>query len=110
MTNRQVNCITKSGSRNRHEAISHIGGDWGINGQRILITEEQAIWDIDNRLHTYHIKAGDNDIKVIEVHRHDGTGRRYLSTVPDETTTDHLLSLPLHTHEALIRGKRLSQI
>jgi hypothetical protein len=90
MANRDINCIIKSGKNNGHEAITHIGGDWGKNGQRIVITKEQAIWDIENHLHIYHAKVGNYDTKVIEVHLHTN-GRRYLSTVPDHTSADNLL-------------------
>ena len=90
-TSRQVKCITKTNRTSRHERISHIGGDWGNYGQRIKITEAQAINEIKAGTYNYHVKVGYNDVKVIIA---TYSGREYLKTESDSTTVDNLLSLP----------------
>ena len=88
---RQVKCINKSDRPNRHERITHIGGDWGIGGTRVKITEDQAIRDIELGNYTYHVRVGLYDVKVI-VATH--LNRKYLKTESDNITVDNLLSLP----------------
>ena len=79
---RQVKCINKTDRPSRHERISHIGGDWGYNGARIRITETQAIADIKAGTYNYHVRVGNNDVKVIiAIH----LGREYLKTESDST-------------------------
>jgi hypothetical protein len=90
-TSRQVKCINKTDRLNRHERISHIGGDWGYNGMRIRITEAQAIDDIKTGNYSYHVRVGSFDVKVIIA---SYLGREYLKTESDSTLVDNLLSLP----------------
>lgn len=85
MASRQVKCINKSDRMNRHERIRNIGGDWGKTSQ------SSAISDIKNGIHTYHVRVGSNDVRVI-VASH--LGNEYLKTEADTTLTDNLLSLP----------------
>lgn len=92
MARRQVKCIRKPGTRmNPHQRITHLGGDWGYNGAREVITEDQAIRDIQNHTHTYHVSVGFRDADVFISHHN---GNPYLRTVTDDTTVDNLLSLP----------------
>ena len=70
---------------NRHERIRNIGGEWGKTSQ------SSAINDIETNTHTYHVRVGYNDVKVI-VATH--LGNKYLKTENDTTTVDNLLSLP----------------
>jgi len=84
-TSRQVKCINKTDRQNRHERIRNIGGDWGV------IPESQAIWDIEHGAFSYHVKVGNNDVRVI-IATH--LGRKYLKTEADTTFVDNLLALP----------------
>ena len=82
---RQVKCINKTDRANRHERISHIGGDWG------RITETEAVRQIKADRSAFHVRVGNNDVRVIiAVHQ----GREYLKTEADNTIVDNLLSLP----------------
>jgi hypothetical protein len=90
-TTRQVKCINKRDRQSRHERISHIGGDWGLYGARIKITEEQAISDIENNIFIYFVQIGTIVARLI-IATH--LGRKYLKTETDSTTVDNLLSLP----------------
>lgn len=84
-TSRQVKCIIQSSGRERHERITHIGGDWG------RITETDAIYYIEVGSFEYFVKVGGYETKVIIAERY---GKKYLKTIADTTTTDNLLSLP----------------
>jgi hypothetical protein len=91
MVSRRVKCITKRDRQDRHERISHIGGDWGRYGQPIKITEEEAIRDIELGIFQYHVTVNNYNVKVIISFNN---GRKYLKTENDTTTVDNLLSLP----------------
>lgn len=91
MASKEVKCITKRDRNNRHERISHIGGDWGNYGVRIKITEEEAIRQIESGESSFHVRAGVYDAKVI-ISTH--LGRKYLKTERDTTFIDNLLHLP----------------
>lgn len=91
-TSRQVTCIKQNIFKDRHEKITHIGGNWGTNGTRVTITEEQAIKDIRNNI-SYFVKDSKGDVAKIEIIKHF-SGKEYLKTIPDHTKADNLLSLP----------------
>lgn len=94
MARRQVKCIRQDSWRERHEKITHIGGDWGIGGTRMVITEAEAIRDltppVDN---TYFVRDTYGDEAEVQVVTHHN-GKKYLRTHRDSTTKDNLLSLP----------------
>lgn len=93
---RQVKCIKQSSSNQRHERITHIGGDWGANSKRIIITEKQAIKDIRSNAYSYYVKDAKGDVARVEIIPHP-SGKDYLKTVPDYTKADNLLLLPTCT-------------
>jgi len=82
---KQVKCINKTNRQDRHERISHIGGDWG------KITESEAIRQVKLDRNAYHVKVGNYDVRVV-IATH--LGREYLKTESDSSTVDNLLSLP----------------
>jgi hypothetical protein len=85
MASRQVKCINRTYRAGRHEQIKSIGGDWGIT------SEGAAINDIKNGIHTYYVKIGYNQVKII-IATH--LGHEYLKTEADNTFIDNLLDLP----------------
>ena len=92
MARRQVLCIRKPTYRsNPHQRITHLGGNWGIAFTLMIVTEDEAIRDIQNNINTYHVSVGMRDVNVFISHHN---GRPYLRTVTDDTTADNLLSLP----------------
>ncbi|HEY4338452.1 MAG TPA: DUF3892 domain-containing protein, partial [Steroidobacteraceae bacterium] len=85
MASLQVTCINKTNRTSPHERISHIGGaGWKY-------TESDAIGYIESRMHTFHVTAGGNTVRVIVATR---LGRKYLKTERDGEIPDNLLSLP----------------
>ena len=94
MARRQVKCIKARVSSLPHEYITHIGGDWGYNNTREVITETEAIKDINNRIHTYFVKDKFGDEAEVVVVHHN-SGKDYLRTNRDLTKADNLSQLPL---------------
>ena len=88
---RQVKCVNKPDRPSPQQRITHIGGDWGTQGNRIKVTEDNAIRHIEQGIYTYHVKVGSRDVNVY-ISSHNG--RKYLRTVSDDITTDNLLNLP----------------
>jgi len=93
MAARQVKCIKSKTGAPRHEYITHVGGDWGYNNARLIITEAEAIRDIDTSTHSYYVSDRNGDIAHVKVVTHTN-GKRFLTTNPDNTTADNLSKLP----------------
>ena len=87
----QILCINKSDRTNPHERITHIGGI-NNNGQRWLITQQEAISGIEEGRWDFHVRVGYRDVKVIvAVSQY---GNKYIKTEADSYQPDNLLSLP----------------
>ena len=88
MTAYHVTCINKHPTHDdRHHRIQAIGGTWGKH------SENDAIYNIEHRLHSYYTTGGGQTANVI-VTTHYPSGKKYLKTDADSTTKDNLLSLP----------------
>jgi hypothetical protein len=92
MARRQVLCIKSLTGASRHEYITHIGGDWGWNGARIIITEADAIRDIDTYTNSYFVRDSRGDEAEVKIVKHQN-GKCYLTTRQDNTPADNLSSL-----------------
>lgn len=92
MARRQVTCIKSKTGAPRHEYITHIGGYWGWNNSKAIITEAEAIRDIDTNTNSYFVKDSRGDEANVKVITHHN-GRRFLTTVADSTTMDNLAHL-----------------
>jgi hypothetical protein len=92
MARRQVTCIKSKTGAPRHEYITHIGGYWGYNNAKEIITEAQAITDIDNGTHVYFTKDDRGIEATVKVVKHTN-GKRFLTTNPDKVQDDNLSKL-----------------
>lgn len=93
MARRRVLCIKSRTGAPRHEYITHIGGDWGLNNQRLIIPESQAILDLTYPVtNSYYIKDSKGDEAEVRVVTHPN-GKKFLTTVADYTTMDNLAKL-----------------
>jgi len=92
MAKRQVTCVKSKTGAPRHEYITHIGGTWGYNGAKEIITEAQAISDINYSIHSYFVKDSKGDEAIVKVVTHSN-GKKFLTTNPDYTTNDNLSKL-----------------
>ncbi len=81
---KQVKCIKQLPGKEEHERITHIGGDWGI------ITEAEAIYNIQNDIQQYHVRTGSQDALIVVI---EHLGKKYLRTAPDHTKENNLLNL-----------------
>lgn len=88
-TLRQVTCIKKHDRQSPYQRITHLGCFWGPRGEKVVITEDEAI-DHIQRGTVYYVKVGMRKVNVFIVHR---DGRNYLRTTSDDTVKDNLLSL-----------------
>lgn len=89
MSTLQVECITKRPSHHDpHERIQGIGGT--ANGGW-WHPEEQAIQNIELRVHSYFVMVNGRRVDVI-VATHNG--RKYLKTTADGYAPNNLLNLP----------------
>ncbi len=85
---RQVLCITRAFSTGTSRQITHIGGVH--NGIRWRETSAEAIRGIDNGEWTFYVSDNGREAEVII----GGNGdQRYLTTKPDATLRNNLLSL-----------------
>ncbi|MBP1290261.1 MULTISPECIES: DUF3892 domain-containing protein [Bradyrhizobium] len=85
MTSYQVTCHVPDGA-DRDQRIDAIGGaEW-----KHLI--DDAIYNIDKRIHDYWTYAAGARTKVIVAER--SNGRKYLKTVADGIEPNNLLALP----------------
>ncbi len=94
MARRQVKCIRTKYAAQPHEYITHIGGDWGYNSARVVITEAEAIKDISTNTHSYFVRDKNGDEAEVSVVHHP-SGKDYLRTQRDLTKADNLSQLPL---------------
>ena len=84
MADRQV----KATGKNEDGDITSLcndGADWSPRASA------DAIRDIDNNVHTYHVGSGSSRV---DIHVVDGDNGRFLRTDPDRTTTNNLDELP----------------
>ena len=86
----RVSCINKLDRYNPHERIQYIGGV-NADGTRWKLSQQQAIQDIENYKYSFYVQVGIYETDVI-IKTHNGN--KYLTTVPDNTGKDNLLSLP----------------
>jgi len=92
MARRQITCIKSKTGAPRHEYITHIGGYWGWNNTKVIITEADAIQDIDSGNNSYFVKDSRGDEATVKIVKHSN-GKRFLTTYPDNTTADNLSKL-----------------
>lgn len=64
MADRQITCTRKAGVHTHPNElfITHVGGSWGV------VTEDQAVRDIEFRVHTYFVAVGGRraDVEVVQ--------------------------------------------
>ena len=93
MARRRVLCIKSRTGAPRHEYITHIGGDWGWNNRREIITESQAISDLMTPVtNSYYVRDSRGDETEVKVVTHSN-GKKFLTTNPDYTLNDNLSKL-----------------
>jgi hypothetical protein len=90
-TSHKVTCINKSDRQDIHERIAHIGGI-NADGTRWKLTEDEAIKGIENGTWTFYVSINAQTVNVVIAK--SSSGRKYLKTEADGTTTNNLLSLP----------------
>ncbi len=86
----RVTCITKPAGDERHEHITHIGGDnW-------YITVEDAIQFIKQRAWDFYVQdeGNQNLIAWVQVIAPSFSAREHIRTYADGRPTDNLLHLP----------------
>lgn len=82
---KQITCINKNDRQNKHERITHVGGDgWKI-------TQQKAISNIESGDESYYVNQGGKKVNVIVATRN---GTKYLKTEADGDDPNNLLSLP----------------
>ncbi len=84
MARYQVTCITKPNRDNTHEAITHLGGDFGY------WSVAQVIAAINNQVHSFYTSDGS---KEAEVGVRERNGKPYVQTHADGYWNDNLLAL-----------------
>ena len=82
-TLRQVKCVVQLPWKDRHERITHLGGEWG------KVKAAEAITHIEKRTYTYYVRVGKKDVKIIVA---ESSGKKYLKTKADSVAIDNLLS------------------
>ena len=85
---RQITCINKSDRDSLYERITHVGGGALLGGWRL--TSDEAI-DAIAHGEKFHVGSGDEAVNV-RVDERDG--QKYLTTAPDDSKKNNLLSLP----------------
>ena len=90
--NVQIDCIRKPDRQNPHRRITHVGGPNPNGAGRWFLTEEDAIAGMDRGDWSFYVSAGGRTVRVIV--RQNSLGHRFLTTVPDDSHLDNLLSLP----------------
>ena len=86
MAKRYVTCVSKSDRFNPWERIRAIGGLGWTRSQ------EGAISDIENNIHSYYVLRNHTETKVIVAESR--FGNKYLKTEADDAESNNLLSLP----------------
>jgi hypothetical protein len=86
---RRVTCINKNDREDPTERITHVGNEATlITGWRMTLDEAIAFIDRGGML---YVEESDKQVEVFPVR--GPSGRRYLTTRPDDTTKNNLLSL-----------------
>jgi hypothetical protein len=87
MSRYQIRCINKANRTNPHERIVNVGGSWG------KISSGEAIRRLKSRTDSFFVvDAAGREVDVIV--KQSASGNDYLTTEPDGTTQNNLLSLP----------------
>jgi hypothetical protein len=85
-----VVCITKRGGHyNPHERITHVGIQTVRSRERH--TQEQVIYWIDTRQHSFYVVRNGRSVEVMVASRN---GRKYLKTEANGNEPNNLLALP----------------
>jgi hypothetical protein len=87
---KQVTCINKEDRFNPNEAITHVGGGTLLAPWKMTRDEAIAFIERGGKL---FVMVGGNRVGVI-IGGATLLTRRYLTTEPDDTTKNNLLSLP----------------
>jgi hypothetical protein len=83
----QITCVNKTDRYNPHERIRTCGG---LGWRK---TQEQIIYDIENRINEYFVRVGGyRDVEVIVAV--SVWGNKYIKTRDDDQMPNNLLSLP----------------
>jgi len=83
----QITCINKTDRYSAHERIKSCGG------QNWRKTQEQVIYDIENRINEYFVKVGGyREVNVVVAK--SAWGNKYIKTTDDGEMPNNLLSLP----------------
>lgn len=107
---REITCINKVDRDNRYESITHVGGGWlpfedllanpqrGLEvanapggGERWRIPLKEAIERIHKEPSSFWVRGGLEEVDVIVARDYPD---EYLTTKPDTTKQNNLLSLP----------------
>jgi len=89
-TRYRVQCINKTDRQNHYERIQNIGGSTPTRWKK---SEDVAIREIESGASTFYVDEGGKPTEV-RVAQHGPTKKKYLTTHPDDTTKNNLLSLP----------------
>ncbi len=89
-TTYRVECINKTDRQNHYERIKNIGGSSPFRWKK---SEDVAIREIETGVSEFYVDEGGRRTAV-RVAQHRPTGKKYLTTHPDDTTKNNLLSLP----------------
>jgi hypothetical protein len=96
---KQITCVRKIPRNDPHHAIRYVGGVTVSlkNNESFLISQGECINQIDQG-DTFFVVGPDGSQAEVKVYLHFPPwglqGIRYIATVPDNTKTDNLLSLP----------------
>ena len=76
----------------RWETVDGLCGPWGAGGSYQRVSEEQAVYDIDNQLHNYYVQQpGTTRVEVVTYWAH---GAKHVRTTPDPYDHNNLTRLP----------------
>ena len=88
---RQVTHTVKS-TVHRWETVDGLCGPWddgeGLRG----VTEQQAVYDIDNQIHNYYVQQP--GMSRVEVETYWAHGAKHVRTTADQTSSNNLANLP----------------
>ena len=90
-TELRVTCINKSDRTDIHEKIISIGGIDAYN-TKWKQSQEKAIQNIEDKKYSFYVLS--NGISTNVIVATSASGRKYLKTQADSTTSNNLLSLP----------------
>jgi hypothetical protein len=86
----QITCITKPDRASHHESIERVGGV-RADGENFNISREKCADEILTQARSYCVVV---DKVTTTVRAYKKGGKKYITTKPDETVADNLLSLP----------------